>query len=169
MEKLFSGKTVLVTGSGKKNGIGYGIAKHLADNGANLVLTDVANKKKAGNQKVGDEPKSELTQNLEELRLISNNHLAIEADLTKPEDIVSLFDRIENELGPVSILVNNAGICPVKPLLNTSSSEWEITLKINATGVFLCSIEATKRMIKSGIRGSIINMSSISGKEGWPD
>ena len=125
MLKVFSGKVVLVTGSGKKNGIGYGIAKYMAENGANVVITDVIKRNSFDKENIA---RAELTSILEELKFNGQNHLAIEADLTNQSEIISLFDQIENSLGPVSILVNNAGICPVKPLLNTSFSVWDLTL-----------------------------------------
>lgn len=168
MEKKFEREIVLVTGSGRRNGIGYGIARLMAEMGASVVVTDVC-KRSRPDPEFEEQAWNELSSIAEEFTKLGGKHLAIKADLTKPEEIDTIFNQIEEKLGTVSILINNAGICIVKPLLDTSLGEWEATLKVNLTGVFLSCTEAARRMLKKNIKGSIINMSSISGKEGWND
>jgi len=168
MSKLFEGEVVLVTGSGRRNGIGYGIARLMVELGASVVVTDVC-KRSRPDRDYEDQAWRELSAIADEFKGLGGRHLAMKADLSIPKEIESLFDHIEKSLGTVSILVNNAGICIVKPLLDTSLGEWETTMTINTTSVFLCSTEAARRMINKHIKGSIINISSISGKEGWPD
>ena len=168
-ERPLGGKVALVTGAGRRRGLGYGIARHLAGLGARVAILG------AGNQRPADPDYeaaalAELFSIRDELAdLGSGSHLAIQADVANPQEIERLLDCVENELGAVEILVNNAGVCPVKALLETAFSEWERTMAVNATGAFVCSTQAARRMIAHGMRGSIVSIASLSAKEGWPD
>jgi NAD(P)-dependent dehydrogenase (short-subunit alcohol dehydrogenase family) len=165
-ERYFEGKVVVITGSGRRRGIGYGIARHFARFGASVVVSG------AGSQSASDSnyeagALSELFSIKDELATMGGRHLAVKTDVTHPQEIERLLDCVEGELGGIDILVNNAGICLVKPLLETTPAEWENTIQINATGTFLCSTLTARRMIAQGIHGSIVNIASSSGKEGW--
>ena len=168
-ERPLDGKVALVTGAGRRRGIGYGIARHLAGLGASVAIVGAGSRSMAGldyeAQALG-----ELHAIGDELAALSpGRHLAAQADIANPEQVGRLLDRIGNELGVVEILVNNAGVCPVKPLLETTFSEWEKTMGVNATGAFVCSTEAARRMVAHGIKGNIVSIASLSAKEGWPD
>lgn len=168
-ERPLDGKVALVTGAGRRRGIGYGIARHLAGLGASVAIVGAGNRSADGGN-YEDQALSELHAIRDELaNLGSGRHLGAQADVASPEQIGRLLDRIENELGVVEILVNNAGVCPVKPLLETTFSEWEKTMSVNATGAFVCSTEAARRMITHGIHGNIVSIGSLSAKEGWPE
>jgi len=168
-ERLLNGKVALVTGAGRRRGIGYGIARHLAGLGASVVIVGAGNRSAAGGN-YEDQALRELDGIRDELAALGRGrHLAAQADVANPEQVGRLFDRIEGELGVVEILVNNAGVCPVKPLLETTFSEWEKTIDVNATGAFVCSTEAARRMMVHGISGNIVSIASLSAKEGWPD
>jgi len=168
-ERLLNGKVALVTGAGRRRGIGYGIASHLAGLGASVVIVGAGNRSAAGGN-YEDQALRELDGIRDELAALGRGrHLAAQADVANPEQVGRLFDRIEGELGVVEILVNNAGVCPVKPLLETTFSEWEKTIDVNATGAFVCSTEAARRMMVHGISGNIVSIASLSAKEGWPD
>jgi NAD(P)-dependent dehydrogenase (short-subunit alcohol dehydrogenase family) len=160
-------KIALITGSGRRNGIGYGIARYLALQGATVVVTDVCNR---GEPDPAFEAAAwaELNSIAAELNQISRS-LAVKANITQSSDVETLFNQIEQELGFLDILVNNAGVFVVKPLLETTLNEWETTMRVNAYGTFLCSTQAARRMIRHGVKGRIINIASISGKEGWPN
>jgi len=168
-ERPLDGKVALVTGAGRRRGIGYGIARHLAGLGASVAIVGAGSRSMAGldyeAQALG-----ELHAIGDELAALGHGrHLAAQADIANPEQVGRLLDRIGNELGVVEILVNNAGVCPVKPLLETTFSEWEKTMGVNATGAFVCSTEAARRMVAHGIKGNIVSIASLSAKEGWPD
>lgn len=168
MTQRFDGEVVLVTGSGRRSGIGYGIARYFAESGASVAVTDICRRSQP-DRAFETAALRELASIREEFNNLGGKHLAVKADISVPEEVINLFDAVENSLGTVSVLINNAGICPVKPLLETTLPEWEATLRINATGTFLCSLEAAKRLIAKNKSGNIINIASISGKEGWPD
>lgn len=168
-ERPLDGKVALVTGAGRRRGIGYGIARHLAGLGASVAIVGAGSRSTADSQYAA-EALGELHAMGDELAAMGHGrHLAAQADVSNPEQVGRLLDRIGSELGVVEILVNNAGVCPVKPLLETTFSEWEKTMGVNASGAFLCSTEAARRMIAHGIRGNIVSIASLSAKEGWPD
>ena len=168
-ERSLDGKVALVTGAGRRRGIGYGIARHLAGLGASVAIVGAGRRSMAGLDYEA-EALGELHAIRDELAALGRGrHLAGQADVADPEQVGRLFDRIENELGVVEILVNNAGVCLVKPLLETTFSDWERTMRVNATGAFVCSTEAARRMVAHGIQGNIVSITSLSAKEGWPD
>ena len=154
-------QVALVTGAGRRSGIGYGIARHLAARGATIVVTDVCRR---------SQPEAEAHARAE-LHSIAGElgGIALEADITQPEAVTALIEQTVAMDRRLDILVNNAGICITKPLLETTLAEWDLTQRVNAQSVFLCSTAAARQMIQQGRGGSIINMSSISGKEGWPN
>lgn len=168
MERYLDGKVAVITGSGRRNGIGYGIARYLAQRGAAVVVTDICRRTQP-DPDFEAAAVAELKTLAGELVQAGERALAVQADITQPADIETLLDRAERELGPVSIWVNNAGVFVVKPLLETSIAEWESSLKVNASGSFLGGTAAARRMIRHGLKGRIVNMASISGKEGWPN
>jgi NAD(P)-dependent dehydrogenase (short-subunit alcohol dehydrogenase family) len=168
MSKNLSGQVAIVTGAGRRTGIGYGIARHLAQEGASLVVTDLC-------QRAEPDPEfeaaawAELEGIARELERFGGQHLAVRADVTCAGEIDRLLDKVVAAYGRIDILVNNAGVFFVKSLLDTTLEEWELTMRVNAQGTFLCSVAVARRMIAQGIQGRMVNLSSISGKEGWPD
>jgi 3-oxoacyl-[acyl-carrier protein] reductase len=134
------GRTAVVTGAAR--GIGRGIANALVDHGARVAAIDV------------DWPSNS-----------SEVGRAYTCDISDPSAVQECFDSIEQDLGPVSILVNNAAILRPASLLELSLEDWQRTLDINITGAFLC----TKRAVSSMKRqryGRIVNIGSNSGKMG---
>ncbi len=133
----------LVTGAAQ--GIGYACAEALAESGARLVLSDInADGVKEAAAKLGGDA------------------LAIACDCGKPDEILAMFDQIEAECGPVSILVNCAGIAIPKDFLETTVADFQQVIDVNLTGTFVALQRAAKAMVENGIEGSIINMSSIN-------
>ena len=88
------------------------------------------------------------------------------ADVTSPADVASLVDKTEATLGPISILVNNAGIGVFGPTHEKSEADWDRTLNTNLKSVFLMSRAVAPSMIRQG-RGDIINISSLAGKNAF--
>ncbi|MEM9628187.1 MAG: SDR family oxidoreductase [Pseudomonadota bacterium] len=133
----------LVTGAAQ--GIGYACAEALAEDGARLVLADInEDGVKVAAEKLGD------------------GALAIACDMGDSDQILAMFDQVEREVGPVSILVNNAGIAMPGPFLETPLENFQKVIDVNLTGVFVATQRAAKTMVDKGIEGAIINMSSIN-------
>ena len=143
----FKGKTAVVTGAAQ--GIGLAIVKQLADEGADIVLSDI--NPDAG-RKAAEEVQSETGCGM----------LFVPADVAKRSDIEELYRQALNRFGRIDALVNNAGICPINSYDNISDEEWDLVMAVNLRGVFVCSQLVAPIMKKQG-SGTILNMASISG------
>jgi meso-butanediol dehydrogenase / (S,S)-butanediol dehydrogenase / diacetyl reductase len=161
MTATLAGQVALVTGAGRRSGIGYAIARRLAALGARLVVTDLAPPDASG-------PPAELAAIAASLPAVDAPHLAVAADVGSPDDVARLVETTVAQCGRLDILVNNAGLCITRPLLDATLAEWELTMRVNAQSVFLLGVAAARQMSAQG-GGSIVNMASISGKEGWPN
>jgi len=139
----------LITGGAQ--GIGYACAEAIAENGARIVLSDINSEGvEAAAQRLG------------------NGTVAITCDMGEPTEIDAMFDRIEADLGPVSILVNNAGIARPGDFLETSLEAFQDVINVNLTGTFVALQRAAKSMVANGIKGAIVNMSSINAQVAIP-
>jgi NAD(P)-dependent dehydrogenase (short-subunit alcohol dehydrogenase family) len=142
-----NGKIAIITGGG--SGIGKGIARAFAGEGATLVLA------------------SRNQQHLEsaagELRDDGATVLVIPVDVTDEAQVIALFERTLGEFGRLDILVNNSGVFDGGPIEELSLATWRKVLDVNLTGPFLCSREAMKIMKPQG-GGRIINIGSISAQ-----
>jgi len=147
---ILSQKVALVTGAG--GGIGQGIALAMASAGADVALADL--------------DREMMLKVEEEIRALGRNTSRISVDVTQWEQVQDMFNSCENELGKVDIVVNNAGIIIVNPVDLLKEAEWDRMMDVNAKGVFLCCKAALPHLRKQN-RGSIINISSISGKNGY--
>ncbi len=164
MAKL-EGKVALVTGSGRKNGIGSACARRLAEEAAAVVVTDI-------NQPTAESPDKEAGTNVqlndvaEEIRSLGGEVFAISADINDPRSVQSLVEKCKEKYGHIDILINNAGTSPgPAPLAQFDLENWQQTISVNLTGAFLCSREVVPGMIEAGW-GKIINMSSRAARRG---
>jgi NAD(P)-dependent dehydrogenase (short-subunit alcohol dehydrogenase family) len=144
MRKL-EGKVAIVTGS--SNGIGMGIAKMFAAEGAKVVL---AARRKAELEKVAKEIKDK-----------GGEAMPYPGDITKEPHVQAMFKKTHDSYGRIDILVNNAGVAVHTPTEDITLEYWQSVVDINLTAVFLCSREAIRYMKKQG-GGRIVNMGSIS-------
>ena len=147
MQTLF-GKNALITGAGK--GIGKSIARTLAMAGATIIINYKTSKHSA------EELATEINQS-------GGKAVAMKADLTDAEDVASLFNQVSREVGPVDILINNAGINPPQPQENIRLNTWAELLNINLTSAFL-TIQAAVPSMKKNHFGRIINISSVAAQ-----
>jgi 2-hydroxycyclohexanecarboxyl-CoA dehydrogenase len=131
-------RVAVVTGAGR--GIGQRIAEVLAGNGAKVAALDL------------DVP-------------THDGILGIACDVSDEAAIEAAFDRIESDLGTVSVLVLNAGIYPIVPFEETTRELWDKTIAINLTGAFLCARRALPGMREQGY-GRVIGIGSSAGKAG---
>ena len=100
-------------------------------------------------------------------REIGERSLAIPTDVSDEAAVAAMAERAARKLGPVDLLVNNAGAIARAPLANLAASDWDRVLDVNLKGAFLCARAVLPSMIERG-RGRIVNVSSISGKLGTP-
>ncbi len=140
------GQVALITGAG--SGIGHGIAKVLAREGAELVLTDI-----------------DLTN--VERAADDLDALAVAHDVTSWDSCVEVVDRALAEKGQIDALVNNAGVSKSVPFHELDEAEWDRVNDVNAKGVFLTTRAVVPHMMERR-SGSIISISSMVGKEAIP-
>jgi NAD(P)-dependent dehydrogenase (short-subunit alcohol dehydrogenase family) len=142
------GKRVVVTAGA--NGIGLEIARAFAAAGAKVLVCDIQR-----------ESIERLAKSLPDVH-------GCFADVSREEDVASMFELVDQKLGGLDVLVNNAGIAgPTGGIETLSLADWERTLAVNLTGQFLCIRQAVPRLRK-GSNPSIINLSSVAGHLGMP-
>jgi glucose 1-dehydrogenase len=141
------GRVALVTGASR--GIGRAIALRLAEAGADVAINFVS-----------DSSAPAVEELRAEIDRLGRNALVVQADASSKPAVDAMFAQVEAGLGPVQILVNNAGVDPITPIAAMDETEWQRTLDVNLTGPFLCLQRALARM-EAG--GSVINISSIHG------
>jgi glucose 1-dehydrogenase len=94
--------------------------------------------------------------------------IAIEADVSKEEQVQAMFAQAASELGgPIDLLVNNAGVEAPYLLVDMPLDEWNRVIGVNLTGAFLCAREAARGMVGAGARGVIVNVSSVHETIPW--
>lgn len=146
-----NGKVALVTGAGQ--GIGRAIALRLAKDGADIALVDLKDDK--------------IKTVAEEIKALGRKAVTFTADVSDRDAIFAAVNHAEKELGGFDIIVNNAGISQVNPLLKVTQQEVEKIYKINVQGV-LWGIQAAAEKFKArNQKGKIINAASIAGHEGF--
>ena len=144
------GKTAVVTGGGR--GLGRYMAEALSDAGANLVLC--ARKR---------EPLEEVRQ---EIEAGGGRALAVECDVTDPEDVEKVVAAAEEEFGSLDVVVNNSGATWGAPPAEMPLERFDQVLRVNVQGTFLMSQAAGRHMIERGGGCTIINISSVAGLVG---
>lgn len=147
---LLNNSVAIVTGGSR--GIGRAISIELARAGAKVVVNYA-----------GHGEKAEETVRL--IQEIGGEGIAVQADVSKKEDVERLIATTLETYGQIDILVNNAGITRDTLLLRMKETDWDAVINTNLKGVFLCTKEVTKPMMKKR-RGAIINISSVVGLTG---
>lgn len=149
-------KIALVTGGSR--GIGAATAIKLAEQGYSLGI----NYRNDG---------AAAMRVVEKIQSMGQKAVAIKADIASEEDVIRLFSLVDEQLGPVSLVVNNAGVLFKQSDIEQMTAERiNKTFQINVTGCFLCCREAVKRMSKKhhGAGGVIVNVSSMAARLGSP-
>ena len=149
--KRFENHIAVITGAA--NGIGKACAIRFAQEGAHIACLDLADELNEG---VADE-----------CRQFDVQALALHCNVTDPASIQSAVDAALAKWGRIDILVASAGIYTGSPLIEVSLAQWQRTLDINLTGVFLTNQVVAPLLMKQK-SGSIINLSSMAGKTSWP-
>ncbi|UCE79872.1 MAG: 3-oxoacyl-[acyl-carrier-protein] reductase [Nitrospiraceae bacterium] len=146
----FDDRIVVVTGGAQ--GIGRSISEAFVRGGASVVVADIS--------------LDAARETAAELEIFGRTR-AVQMDVSQSGSVVEAFKRIKTECGGVDILVNNAGITRDGLILRMNEEDWDAVLDINLKGVFLCTKEAVKIMVKQR-RGKIINIASVVAFMGNP-
>ncbi len=145
-------RVALVTGASR--GIGRAVALRLAADGHDVAVNYSASADVAGIV-------------VEEIRAAGRNAIAVRADVGDAAAVTGMFESVENALGRVEVLVNNAGITRDGLLLRMGQDDWDSVIGTNLTSVYLCTRAAMRAMVRARW-GRIISVSSISGISGNP-
>jgi enoyl-[acyl-carrier protein] reductase III len=151
--QLLARKIALITGSGR--GIGKAIAIKLANLGADIIVNYSRNRSQA-------EETSAIIKSMGRKAMIQK------ANISKEEEIKTLFDNISNEFGKLDILINNAASGFNRPLMEQKITGWDYTMNVNVRAAMLCSQASVPLMEKAG-SGSIVNISSPGSTRVLPD
>ena len=146
------GKVALVTGASK--GIGAGIARELASRGA-AVAVNYSGSKAAAEKLVA------------EIKAAGGKAVALQADLSNPDSVGPFVEKVARELGPIDVLVNNAGIYEFSPIETVTPEHFHKQFNLNVLGLLLTTQAALKHFNPKG--GSIINIGSVVGRMAFPN
>ena len=151
-------RDVVVTITGAGQGIGRGLAHAFGREGARVVIGDI------------DGAAAQATAN--DLRAAGAQAVALRVDVRRAEDNAALVDAAVEAFGRLDVMIGNAGVMQLKPLLELDAADWDSLLSVNVTGVFLSLQAAARRMLlqeplaPGRPRGKIINLASVAGRPG---
>ncbi|MBN1516187.1 3-oxoacyl-[acyl-carrier-protein] reductase [Candidatus Sumerlaeota bacterium] len=148
---MLDGKVAVVTGSGQ--GIGKAVALKLAQNGADVVISDI-------NEET-------MQSAVEEVKTLGRRAIAVACNVTSLESCENLMQQAVEQLGSLDILVNNAGVTRDQLMMRMKEEDFDFVINVNLKGVFNCCKAGIPRMPKRG-PGSVINMASVVGIMGNP-
>jgi NAD(P)-dependent dehydrogenase (short-subunit alcohol dehydrogenase family) len=148
-----SGKVLLVTGA--QQGIGRAMALEFAAAGADIAVNWL-------------DDEAAATQIVEQIRADGRRAVAIRADVAQRAQIDTMVAAVEQELGPIDILINNAGVFPRVPFLELRERDWDYVLDVNLKGTCFCAQAVAKRLVAAGRPGAIINLTSGAAYRGSP-
>lgn len=160
-----NGKIAIVTGAGGEHGMGRAIANRLAQEGADVVITDIAN------DPYRHDPgrwggASAVVREIEDM---GRKSMCVLTDVSDANQIDSMVRQVLERFDGIDILVNNAGARPGPdrvPVVELTEAAWDEVQNVNLKGTFLCCRAVSRHMLERGNGGKIINMSSTSGRHG---
>lgn len=147
-------KVALVTGAAQ--GIGRGIALQLADDGFDIGIADLPQQEEKAKAVIG------------EIEAKGRKAVFVGVDVSSKDDIDSAVDKVATELGGFDVIVNNAGIAQVKPMLEITEEELDSVFRINVNSVVWGIQAAVRKFDELGVKGRIISAASIAAVQGFP-
>jgi glucose 1-dehydrogenase len=144
--QALAGQRALVTGA--NSGIGAGVAKAMAAAGATVVINYIRDPE-------------DTARIVDDIKSNGGRALAIEADVSREDEVQAMFRQMTDACGGIDILVNNAGLQKDSAFTDMSLSDWELVIRVNLTGQFLCAREAARVFMR---QGQIPEISSSAGK-----
>lgn len=165
----FTGKTAVITGSGRRKGLGEAIALKLASEGAAIVVSDIGATRDAATPEAMIGATEEMEAIAADLRALGVAASTCACDVRDPAQVQALAVHAVKTHGSLDIWVNNAGIGYImKPLLEVSPEDWNAVIGVNLTGAFFGLQAAARVMTRQGTGGRIINIASQAAKSGFP-
>src|SRR5258708_4487988 len=149
----FAGRVVLVTGA--QQGIGRATALEFAAAGGDVAVNWL-------------DDEAAATRVAEGVKALGRRALLVQGDVARLDAVAAMVASAEEGLGPIDVLVNNAGVFPRVPFLDMGERDWDYVLDVNLKGSCFCAQEVAKRMVSAGRPGSIINLTSGAAFRGSP-
>ncbi len=149
--KRFEGQSVFVSGGNK--GIGYGIARRFAEEGAKVAIAAVEKDIPDVAAKLADET--------------GVRTFGVTLDVRDAVAVREAYEAAETALGALSISVQNAGVITISKVEDLSEDQWDLNMEVNTKGAFLCCQEAIRRFRQSGTKGRLINTASGQARQGF--
>lgn len=146
-------KVSVVTGAGR--GIGRGIAQVLAEDGSDVAVNYIDEAEQAEEVAAW-------------IRMKGRRSIAVKADVSSRGEVEAMVEKVWNELGPIDLLVNNAGIETIVPFLELTDEQWTRLTDINLRGAWLCSQVVCRRVIRTKRAAAIVNIGSIQAGKVLP-
>ncbi|KAJ9606375.1 hypothetical protein H2200_009336 [Cladophialophora chaetospira] len=143
----------IVTGSSQ--GLGKAIASRLSCDGFAIVINDIASKQ------------AQIDEVVKEIEAGGGRAMGIAADVTKRAEVQSLVDKATEQLGPLQVMVANAGLAHADPIFELTEEHVQRILNVNIAGVFNCYVVAGKKMVEQRKGGKIIAASSVAAFRGF--
>src|SRR6266403_5193181 len=153
MAMKLKGKITLVTGADR--GIGRGIVEVFAEEGADVAVNYIEEPEKA----------EAVAQWVREK---GRRSIIAKGDVSRRADVEAMIDKVWKELGPLDVLVNNAGIETIVPFLDLTDEQWTRLVDVNLRGEWLCSQVYCRRVVAEGRKGNIVNIGSIQSAKILP-
>ena len=164
-----SGKVAIVTGAGGRHGIGRAIALRLAQEGADVAVTDI----QRGPEAIRPEDRLAGWQGLpsvvREVEALGRESIGLFSDVSDSAQVADMVSRTLDRFGRIDILVNNAGSQPGRdrvPVVDLEEDAFDEVMRVNVRGTFLCSKAVARHMLQRGGGGKIVVISSSAGKRG---
>ena len=160
-----SGKVALVTGAGGEHGLGRAIALRLAREGADVVVNDVVGNPYPDRSAVW----AGVTSVVKDIEALGRRSIAVVADVSDSTQVETMVRKSLAAFGRIDILINNAGSRhgrDLVPVVDLDEEVWDLTMRTNLKGTFLCCKFVAREMIFRGSGGKIVIMSSAVGKRG---
>lgn len=163
------GKVALVTGAGRQRGIGRAAALRLAADGADVVVSALRRDPSTlpeHEREVGWRGAESVA---DEIRAMGRRALALDCDVTKPDQVETMIDRVIAEFGRLDAVVNNAGVpggAGSAPIVDLDDELWHHTIDVNLNGVYYVSKHAARAMLARNEGGAIVNLASLAARFG---
>lgn len=155
-------KVAVVTGAGRRGGIGRATVELLVEQGWRVVASDVA-------APPSTHPDYEVAPRTDLDELSGPHILSLACDVTREDEVKNLFSTARSHFGRLDAAVNCAGLgIGLSPVIDLTLADWQVNIDVMATGAFLVAREAARNLLDQGRGGRIVTISSQSGKTGMP-
>jgi NAD(P)-dependent dehydrogenase (short-subunit alcohol dehydrogenase family) len=166
--QALTGRVALITGAGRAGGIGAAVARRLAQDGADIVVADLC-APPTDLPNAGSGRWEELTAVVEEIQALGVRCVPLRVDVSDTASVQAMVAQVREVFSRLDILVNNAGVAVgPAPVMGMADEAWRQTLRINATGTFLCCKYALPLMLEGRRGGRVVNMASIAAERPKP-